>query len=115
MVMKNILRALVLLLTLSMGSHSLAMFAMTDMGTGDMAMAQSDQSMPSDCATLCLTNAHQLIAPSAPLPTQFSLIAVVALVLFVGYILLDIKQIFPDITYRTKPPDLVNLYAVYRI
>lgn len=113
--MNRILQIIAAALALTMGSHAVSMAAVPDMGQSDMAMTHSDQTMPADCATHCLSNLHQMSITGIPATTQLLSFAFVGLILFIGFKLATTLQLSTSIAHRPKPPDILNLCGAYRI
>lgn len=113
--MKLLLRLSILIFTLFTGLYVVAMFSMDAMASPQMDMSLSGTSTPASCAALCVVNTHSTGTIAMPREAQVLLLTFVVLAVVLLILPLVRRIASAGLSYLPRPPDLITLYAHYRI
>jgi hypothetical protein len=112
--MKWILRSVLIVFALLSSFHVVAMFGADAMAAAQMVTAQAHGPMPADCLTQCIATAHRIGAMTAPALAQtWLIIAILAAAITILPFVRRIES--TGLSFSPRPPDLITLYAHYRI
>lgn len=113
--MKLLLRLSILIFALFTGLYVVAMYSMNTMATPQMDMSLSGASTPGSCAALCIVNTHSTGTIAMPREAQRQLLTLAVLAVVQLSLPLMRRITSAGLSYIPRPPDIITLYAHYRI